>query len=159
MRHIHSKNRPQFKCHLCPKVFSCKSSVCNHISSIHKGIRYKCTYCPGTFYQTKDVAKHEKSVHKTGATPSQHCKICGIQLNSRKSLLCHVAKMHKSRTSQGVKSLPKKRKPETIRTKRETVRTRHFQCQHCYCSFPELNDLQCHQSQSHGVPPGSEAEK
>ncbi len=153
MRNAHSGKRPQFKCHLCPKVLNSRAGIRIHTSTVHKGIRYKCAHCPGTFTARRYLVQHGISVHKEGrATPSQQCKLCGLQLNSSKSLRCHIARMHKSATTQSSKSLKQKRKPEASQTK-------IFCCQLCPSSFLEWKDLQCHLSQSHGISPELDAEK
>ncbi len=151
----HSKNRPEHKCNLCHKGFNSRSGVQKHISTIHKGIRYKCALCPGKFTKKDKLAKHEMNVHKKGGPPTQQCTICGIHLvSSKKSLKIHMGMMHKdaSVASACAEKMKMKRKPETNESN-------VFQCLHCSASFLELNDLQCHLSQSHGIISGTDAEK
>ena len=93
-RHMftHTTVRP-FKCTLCPKSYTCKSSLKQHINMIHgkKKQKLPCVFCPRTFGTQQDLDRHTAT--HTGSK-RWRCSICRKSYACKSSLSVHKRNAH-----------------------------------------------------------------
>ena len=59
------KKRRDFQCDRCEKAFADKSTLSQHIKSVHDDIRdVKCNLCGNMFRSNQHVRRHINQVHK-----------------------------------------------------------------------------------------------
>ena len=52
------------KCHLCDKGFACKFNLKLHVTTVHEKLKnHKCIYCEIAYGQKGDLNRHIKKVH------------------------------------------------------------------------------------------------
>ena len=65
-----------YKCELCPKIFSSKGNIEKHIKNIHEGQKNnKCDFCDKAFKDLYDLKRHIRCVHER--QKNYKCDICG----------------------------------------------------------------------------------
>ena len=78
-------------CDICKKYFKSKSVLRNHISSVHKGIKYPCNQCAYKATEKGSLKKHIESVHEKVKHP---CDQCGKQFTQQGNQKRHVESVH-----------------------------------------------------------------
>ena len=53
----------KFQCGQCDKVFSHNSTVHQHITSVHEGVKFGCNQCDHQFTKQSGLARHVRNVH------------------------------------------------------------------------------------------------
>ncbi|XP_058838015.1 zinc finger protein 578-like [Topomyia yanbarensis] len=78
-------------CNLCSVTFTARSALVGHLNK-HKGIKpYKCRKnCETYFYGTQNRRQHEHIC----SVQQVVCYICGLLLNSKRYLRCHMNSIH-----------------------------------------------------------------
>ena len=81
------------ECYICQKVFSQKSNLKVHISSIHEGKKpFKCSICDYKCSQKGHLYKHISSVHEV-IKPFK-CPICGFKFSLKRYWTRHIVSVH-----------------------------------------------------------------
>ena len=57
-------------CIYCPKSYSKKTHLEEHINSVHFGVRYFCNKCDKQFTRARYLKTHDKNVHFAGSSPN-----------------------------------------------------------------------------------------
>ena len=81
-----------FKCELCDKNFSDKSSVNKHQASVHGGVRYPCSECPYQATQRGSLKEHFLALHRG---VRHECDLCQLECYSPGLLKRHISKKHR----------------------------------------------------------------
>lgn len=114
IKRIHDVVRP-FKCSLCPRSFSAKSLLNQHVFTHTREQPYKCSYCGMQFNTSGNRNRHVQTKHIEGPATcifcnerplsllhhmTMHtreypylCRICGKELRSKSYMSKHV-KLH-----------------------------------------------------------------
>ncbi|KAM6974276.1 uncharacterized protein LKV04_015914 [Tautogolabrus adspersus] len=79
-----------FRCSICGKRFSDKSSLINHVSIHSEQKRFSCSVCKKRFHWKKDILTHMRT--HTGEKPYS-CSYCGSGFTQSSHLVAHL-KVH-----------------------------------------------------------------
>ncbi|XP_013103093.2 zinc finger protein 34 [Stomoxys calcitrans] len=97
-KHIYYHTEPEaFKCEVCYKVFTMRSTLIYHQQGKHAGYRLNCPNCPKTFQFSQSLQKHIKfSCNKvTQNRESPHvCQVCDKAFKSKAHLRVHCKQVH-----------------------------------------------------------------
>ncbi len=127
MNTVHNPKRVQFQCDLCPKSFYRKTSLTNHVVTIHYCLRpFVCRFCSKSFTQGTHLRIHINSFHH-GIW--HWCKKCGVKFPSVTSLNKHIRQVH----------LKQKLNPAPRKTNRVK-----FRCELCGHQFTYKSALKTH---------------
>ncbi|XP_057680425.1 zinc finger protein 616-like [Corythoichthys intestinalis] len=89
---------PTWLCHVCGKIFRCRSALRTH-EVIHLGIKpHRCDLCPKAYMRANDLEHHRATVHgddgEAEGAPrrpgSLLCHFCGKELKFRSQLAAHL---------------------------------------------------------------------
>ena len=99
------KEEETHQCELCPKNFSQKERLCQHIENVHT--THQCEFCAKKFSRREKMCEHIKAVHKGGdlwlqafsegfqCKPSAfQCKHCSVIFDKKKVLEKHMMTFH-----------------------------------------------------------------
>ena len=93
---LSKKQKGQFACENCNKIFSSKRGVTRHIFRVHENKNaFKCKFCDYGSGDKSNFEKHVKSVHeKQNLSVLTKCKICDYGSVDRSNLNKHVKYVH-----------------------------------------------------------------
>ncbi|PIO26989.1 hypothetical protein AB205_0114910, partial [Aquarana catesbeiana] len=157
-------NRP-YKCPLCPKTYTQRSTLTKHLRT-HTGHRpYRCTVCGKSFIQNSDLVKHHRT--HTGEKPYS-CSICDKRFAESSSLMKHK-RTHNGDRPYHCAECPRSFTSKTVLVRHMTVHTKFsdkarsrteptkpkqeenppkdspFSCAHCGKSFRHRTSFVRHQ--------------
>ncbi|XP_063632101.1 GDNF-inducible zinc finger protein 1-like isoform X5 [Cydia splendana] len=118
---VHGIKKPEFKCTVCNKKFSCSKSLRNHKRGFHLMEKDQtCPDCGMKFFQ-KHTLKHHMTIH-TGMRAFQ-CAVCSKAFSRRSTLREHM-RIHNN--------------------------DRRFKCEHCNMAFVQKCSWKGHMRSKHG---------
>ncbi|XP_063544128.1 gastrula zinc finger protein XlCGF57.1-like isoform X9 [Cydia strobilella] len=118
---VHGIKKPEFKCTVCNKKFSCTKSLRNHKRGFHLMEKDQtCPDCGMKFFQ-KHTLKHHMTIH-TGLRAFQ-CAVCSKAFSRRSTLREHM-RIHNN--------------------------DRRFKCEHCNMAFVQKCSWKGHMRSKHG---------
>ena len=86
---IHTKEKP-FKCPSCDSKFSSKSSMKEHVVTLHEAHEFQCPDCTAVFGSSSHLAAHNKRVHHKKLTELMlQCDQCSYKTMDASSLRVH----------------------------------------------------------------------
>ena len=89
-KHLNRK----FSCEICPARFPYKSSLHNHIKSIHQEKKtFKCEKCPKKFEYQRTLTYHVQTIHEGLKPGYKKCTFCMKKL-SPTSMSRHLRTVH-----------------------------------------------------------------
>ena len=81
----------KYNCKHCDFNTSYKSSLHQHVQSIHKGVKYSCEHCDHKATKKSHLRIHVQSIHN-GIKHS--CKYCDYKATTKGNLQRHVVSVH-----------------------------------------------------------------
>lgn len=126
----HSQLRP-FKCFKCKYETNTKGNLYTHMRS-HTGMIYRCDSCNFTSVNRGHLKEHEE----THLNVKEKCEICRRDYNTRKSLINHIRKYHKTHEGMQYRATFQK-----ISSKRLSIL---HECRTCQRKFKKKVDLDRH---------------
>ena len=89
------KQKGQFGCKNCNKIFSSKRGVTRHIFRVHENKNaFKCKFCDYGSGDKSNFEKHVKSIHEKQNLSVLKCKICDYGSVDKSNLKKHVKYVH-----------------------------------------------------------------
>ena len=80
----HERKKP-FKCEICNKTFSYKSTIKEHKATVHDGQKpYNCEFCEKKFSSKSNFKKHVVMVH-AGKKPLE-CMFCNKMFSEKRKI-------------------------------------------------------------------------
>lgn len=132
-----------YACDQCPKAFTQKRSLVQHVKSVHQKVCYECPKCRNTFSRQTNLRRHESTCKGVVTFP---CDRCDQVLKTAPQLQFHQKIKHKIQTKRAGKAAnamsPSKRhspKPGTS----------SYNCRQCEAKFQHQKQLQVHHAKEH----------
>ncbi|XP_058055229.1 gastrula zinc finger protein XlCGF49.1-like isoform X2 [Anopheles bellator] len=123
-----------------------KYSIDNHKRNVH-GVGFICEYCPRTFKGRFQLDNHMEG-HIESSMPSSKvtCKVCGLVVRNKYTLVTHMQRMHMEQTPVSCKSCGKecKNKRNLYAHMRDVCTDRSFPCTICKKTFKKKKKLTEH---------------
>ena len=89
------KQKGQFGCENCNKIFSSKRGVTRHILRVHENQNaFKCKFCDYSSGDKSNFKKHVKSVHEKQNLSVFKCKFCDYGSVDKRNFKKHVKLVH-----------------------------------------------------------------
>ena len=82
------KEEKTFICEICNNKFSKKSSIKQHVATVHGNKSFKCKVCNASFLRNRDMKRHNARVHK--GQKQFECDLCNVQLSRNEHLKRHI---------------------------------------------------------------------
>ena len=80
-----------FRCEHCDYKATTKSSLQQHMKSIHDGVKYSCKYCDYKATPKSNLQQHVKSLHDL---VKYSCEYCDYKATQKGNLEQHVKSIH-----------------------------------------------------------------
>ena len=83
---------PKYACNFCNEIFTNRSELTPHITSMHGGIKYACNQCGHQATRQKNLTRHIQRVHEGVKFACNHCD---QQFTQQGHLTTHIQSVHK----------------------------------------------------------------
>ena len=126
------------KCTLCQKQYTTKIGLIQHVSAVHKGLRFSCDECDYKTTVEQYVQRHKLSQHRK---LKHQCPQC-FGLFSKGGLSIHIKAVHKKETFQCEQCGFSTRCNSTLKNHRDYYHEGiiNFKCEKCdYSSYRKYN--------------------
>ena len=95
---LSKKQKGQFACENCNKIFSSKRGVTRHIFRVHENKNaFKCKFCDYGSGDKSNFEKHVKSVHEKQNLSVIKCKLCDYGSVDKSNFERHVKLIHETK--------------------------------------------------------------
>ena len=84
-------SKGMFDCEQCGTKYTQKSTLKNHIQSIHEGVKYACNQCDYQYTKQQHLKTHIQSKHEGVRYP---CNQCNYQATEKSHLKSHIKSVH-----------------------------------------------------------------
>lgn len=68
----------QILCSFCGRIFSQRSNLNRHVTSVHQGVRYSCPVCPKSFGQRFDLHRHVERCVESGDASHRGTRVASL---------------------------------------------------------------------------------
>ena len=145
----------KFHCKLCPKYFSTKQHVRQHVRMVHGEKTFKCDICDAAFTSNGGLTRHKMS--HTDERPYV-CQICNKGFQRQNQLTNHLNRTTPcdrdpmaSNVDEDFGIIPATVNPEDFdATDPKSLENCQFQCKHCPKSFTSKQFVRQHVRNVHG---------
>jgi len=145
------KEEKTHQCKLCPKNFSQKERLEEHIENVHT--THQCEFCAKKFSRREKMCEHIKAVHKGGDLYHQfQCKHCSVIFGKKKVLEKHMMTFHSKEKLHGCKHCLKRFREESHlaqHMKASHSTDNRFPCKRCKWTFMTRGALKAHTRKAH----------
>ena len=153
-RHVDShsldgKQKPEFECKQCPKVFFFETDLNKHLTSTtHSGRTFPCSICDYKAYRKRGLHHHIAEWHST-ERPFE-CEICGKGFSNENYFEKHQ-KVHDSTRKFECSVCNKKFKRKMHLTVHDKIHRQEYtaQCEYCDSKFVQRQNLKPHIKKHH----------
>jgi hypothetical protein len=140
----HSKSH---QCEKCPKAYSRRSYLLQHIETKHENLRFACQDCDKTFSSRSGLHRHKITIHLKKLFK---CKFCDKIYKNSIGLSVHTNAMHFNKTFQCEKcSKIYQHKQDFIKHYQRKHLKIVFACQDCEKIFTSISGLKYHKACIH----------
>ena len=162
---VHRQEPQKFKCDLCPKSYSSKSSLSYHIGKHQQTVeKPTCDLCGSQFASEGSLSRHKQIIHKTEGVASDKLSCdCGQQFSLLAHLRRHQREQHfdlklNSDFYEGNPPATLECNECDMKFKRNADLRRHissahgekaFNCLQCDCKFSRKDNLKRHMNSKH----------
>lgn len=135
----------RYQCPECPKKYSSRSHLKQHIKNSHKGIRYECDICLKTYASQSHLNEHMA----THSGMRYYCNACSKNFSAKDTLNKHMD-IHKGVRYQ-CEECPKDFSTRKYLTQHQNAIHRgiRFQCNKCFRAYKLKKDLLAHTMLEH----------
>ncbi|XP_050082180.1 zinc finger protein 572-like [Anopheles aquasalis] len=139
------------KCYFCGVIFSTSLEYINHLTQHYDRVPYTCTECNGLVVHSVQFASRHIGMHDRTDRP-YGCRVCALRFTSKDRSLGHERKAHRYKPKQqqlSVSRIPSSRSTSidsnrAVRSMRNQLKPRPFNCQICGNSFTLKRNLNRH---------------
>ena len=137
------------KCDQCPKSYSQKKQLKEHIRKVHDGLSHKCEHCGKSFSGERGLSMHIRSCHTTEPV-TYKCDLCDKEYSHK-----HTLKSHKQSVHEGVTFKCDQCDKEFTRKNhlKEHIRDFHsgmkYKCDQCDKELFSLKGMALHKASNH----------